>query len=89
MKLRDWINQDKICWKHLSENPNAIELLEKNKDKIEWYNFSTNPSIFTYDYKRIKEFKKDLNEEVISTMFNPIRIQKFIDDGNNFDDYLM
>ena len=40
---------DKIDWDMLSENPNAIHLLEKNKDKINWYNFSANPSIFKID----------------------------------------
>ena len=34
MKLRDWIDYDKLNWKILSLNPNAIELLEKNKDNI-------------------------------------------------------
>ena len=29
MKLLDWIPEDKLEWKWLSENPNAIHLLEK------------------------------------------------------------
>jgi len=32
----------------LSKNPNAIELLKKNKDKIDWCNIYRNPSIFQY-----------------------------------------
>ena len=35
-KLRSWVDINKIDWIELSENPNAIILLEKNKDKINW-----------------------------------------------------
>ena len=41
MKLLDWIPYDKIHWKYLSENPNAIHLLEANQDKID---LSQNPN---------------------------------------------
>ncbi len=44
MKLLDWINNYKINWSYLSNNPNAISLLEKNFDKINWYNLSSNPN---------------------------------------------
>ena len=44
MKLLDWINNHKINWSYLSNNPNAISLLEKNFDKINWYNLSSNPN---------------------------------------------
>ena len=43
-KLRDWVNKDKINWKLLSFNQNAIELLKENKDKINWNNLSLNPN---------------------------------------------
>jgi hypothetical protein len=29
LKLRDWIEIDKLSWDCLSKNPNAIELLKK------------------------------------------------------------
>ena len=29
-KLRDWIPIEKLSWRVLSENPNAIHLLEQN-----------------------------------------------------------
>ena len=35
---------DKIDWEFLSENPNAIHLLEKNMDKIDWEYLSKNPN---------------------------------------------
>ena len=44
LKLRDWINIDKIDWNGLSYNKNAIKLLKENKNKINWYNLSENPN---------------------------------------------
>jgi hypothetical protein len=44
MKLRDWIDQDKIDWDGLSSNPNAIHLLEKYPNKISWMMLSQNPN---------------------------------------------
>ena len=40
------INVDKIDWPSLSENPNAIHLIEANLDKIIWETIWENPSIF-------------------------------------------
>jgi len=36
MKLLDWIKINNIELNLLSENPNAIDLLEQNKNKIVW-----------------------------------------------------
>ena len=36
LKLRDWVDINKIKWNALLLNPNAIELLKVNKDKINW-----------------------------------------------------
>ena len=54
MKLLDWINKDKIKWRYLSENPNAIYLLEQNKNKINWWDLFGNPNIFEIDKIQIK-----------------------------------
>ena len=43
-KLLDWIDINKINWDYLSENPNSINLLEKNIDKINWIHLSSNPN---------------------------------------------
>jgi len=43
-KLRDWIDENKLYWNYLSENPNAIDLLEKNQKKIDWCRLSVNPN---------------------------------------------
>jgi hypothetical protein len=44
--LLDFVHQniDKIDWKWLSRNPNAIHLLEKHLDKINWQMISRNPN---------------------------------------------
>ncbi len=41
-KLLDWIDISKINWNNLSENYNAISILEKNIDKVDWNNLSEN-----------------------------------------------
>jgi hypothetical protein len=42
LKLRDWIDIEKLDWRWLSANPNAIELLMANPDKINWDRASMN-----------------------------------------------
>jgi hypothetical protein len=44
IELRDWIPIEKLYWKNLSGNPNAIKLLDANPDKIDWHNLSGNPN---------------------------------------------
>ncbi len=43
-KLKSFIDEDKINWRWLSVNPNAIHLLEANQDKIDWDGLSVNPN---------------------------------------------
>jgi hypothetical protein len=43
-KLLDWIDIDKIDCNYLSNNSNAIHILEKNIDKIKWNELSYNPN---------------------------------------------
>jgi hypothetical protein len=38
------MNPDKINWYMLSQNPNAIHMLEKNQDRIDWGMLSQNPN---------------------------------------------
>ena len=45
MKLREFINLEKIDWYNLSENPSAIKLLEATPEKIRWAYLSGNPAI--------------------------------------------
>ena len=49
-------NFDKVDWKFLSQNPNAIELLEQNLEKIDFNTFLVeNPNA-------IELIKKNLNK---------------------------
>ncbi len=42
LKLREWINIDKLNWFKLSKNYNSIDLLRNNLDKINWYYLTEN-----------------------------------------------
>ena len=44
LKLRDWVDSNKLDWNCLSRNLNAVDLLEKNLDKIRWGLLSSNPN---------------------------------------------
>ena len=44
MLFLHWILENRISWYLLSENPNAINLLEQNLDKIIWQYLSGNPN---------------------------------------------
>ena len=44
LKLRDWIDINKLNWNLLSLNPNAISLLNKNQNKINCNYLSFNPN---------------------------------------------
>ncbi len=41
-KLRDWIPLENLYWAYMSENPNAVSLLEQNPEKICWIYLSHN-----------------------------------------------
>ena len=43
-KLLDWIPAHKLYWEWLSQNPEALYLLEMNLDKINWHYVSKNPA---------------------------------------------
>ena len=55
-----WIDIKKLNWDNLSENPNAINLLNNNFDKINWNRLSknTNPKIINLLEKKINLDKK-------------------------------
>jgi hypothetical protein len=42
---------------------------------------STNPNIFTYDYKKIKERKQYIHEDLMKKLFHPSRVEKFLNDN--------
>ena len=55
---------------------------------LDFYEIELNPSIFTYDYKKIKEDHKELNVELVEYLHRPCFIEKYIEAGNNIEDYL-
>jgi hypothetical protein len=60
MKLLDWIDESKIDWTLLSENPNAINLLEQNPDKIDWFWLCLNPNAIHLLEKKSRQNKLGL-----------------------------
>lgn len=74
--LEEYLN--KIIWKNLSSNENAIHLLEKNIDKIDWMNLSLNKNIMQFltylDTKKMKDNCKKFAEELAQYVFHPARL---------------
>jgi hypothetical protein len=95
LELRDWIPIEKLYWKNLSGNPNAIKLLDANPDKIDWYNLSGNPNGFDLIKKYVIGNKEQedkilwhnlsLNSKV-AIKFLETKIQE---DENNISWYLL
>ena len=81
MKLLDWIDKDNISWNFLSQNPNAIYLLEQNKDKINWHNLSENPNAIHL----LEQNKDKINWENLSSNPNAIHLLEQNKDKINWD----
>ncbi len=68
----------KIDWDRLSENPNAIHILQNNLDNVDFRNLSYNPNathlFFKYDYQTMMQNNKDFCEELVQKVFNPNRL---------------
>ena len=72
---------------YLSQNPNAIHLLEKNPEKIHWGWFSKNPSIFEEDYQTLsKERTEVLREELVMKTWHPKRFMSWCLDTDEVKD---
>ena len=69
---------DKIDWRLLSGNPNAMILLEKNVDKIRWFELSSNPSIFELDYEALEKRCNIYKEELIKKALHPSIIKRYL-----------
>jgi hypothetical protein len=83
--IEQHIDHPDICWQALSVNPNAIDLLLKNKEKIDWIMIWSNPGIFTYDYSFMKMRANLYKEELMSVLFHPRNYHKFATWG--FDEF--
>ena len=53
-----------------------------------WSKNGTKNLIASYDYQEIKNSYQDLSKELQEYLFHPMRIQKWIDGGNDIEDYL-
>ncbi len=71
-------NLDKVDWNLLSGNSEAIHILEANTDKVEWNWLSHNLNIMQYDYEFMRLSKETLHEELISFIYHPDKINKWI-----------
>ena len=67
-ELREWIPFEKINFKNLSKNKNAISILEKNKDKINWSFLSMNPEAIHMFTEINNIFSSEIYFEIIKNM---------------------
>jgi hypothetical protein len=62
----------------LSENPNAIPILEKNLDIVDWDILSANPNVnlllSKLDYQEMKIKTKEFSRELTERVFHPERL---------------
>jgi len=78
---------EKVCEKEedsmylMSSNQNGVGLLRLFREQIDWESFSANPSIFTINYRYLRERNRALFEELISNRFHPDNIRKFTEWG--------
>jgi hypothetical protein len=92
---KGYIDLTKINLILLCQNPNLYKILEKfiglgklllqSYDK---YYIERNSSLFTYDYAFIKVERKELNEAIIQKIYEPSRIAKWLEAGNEIDEYM-
>jgi hypothetical protein len=75
-------NQYNINWAMLSGNPNASRLLENNQDKIYWGVLYRNPCIFKIDQYNMLQNCMLFAEELMLTVFAPIRLNKIAEKTN-------
>jgi len=59
-ELLDWVNQERINWFNLSQNPAAIDLIMSNPRHINWAELSGNPAIFKPNVAKCKAVTKIL-----------------------------
>ena len=80
LKLRDWIDINKIEWDYLSLNENAIELLKENQDKIYWNFLSLNINVI----ELLKENQNKINWDILSSNSSAMSLLKENQDKINW-----
>ena len=81
-------NLDKVDWYMMCQNPEAIHILEKNQDKIDWNSLSFNSEIFDYSYEYLEKRCNVFKEELIQKAMNPKKLQRYIDEGYDMEEFL-
>lgn len=73
-------NPEKIDWAYLSANPAAIHLLEANPEKTIYKFLAVNPNamhlLLLLDTKKMNKNMKPFAEELMSYVFNPMRLSR-------------
>jgi hypothetical protein len=69
-----------VNWEALSENLNAIPILEKNLDKVDWDALSYNPNVIhllaELDTNLMLEQCKSFAKELTEYVFHPTRLER-------------
>ncbi len=85
--ITNHINEfDSIVLNLISFNASGIEYLEQHKELLD-DGILENPNIVTYDYATIRESRFELNNQIIGYFYRPTKIQKWIEAGNEVEDY--
>lgn len=79
--LVEWLD---LSW---SSTPLSTQFIYEYADKLHWDGIFEKKG-FTYPYADMKKSRTELHEEVISTLYHPVRVSKWISDGNAVEDYL-
>ena len=72
LRLKKWINLNKINWIELSANPNAIDFLKEYPEKIDWSYLSLNPNAI----ELLKENPEKIDWNELSLNSNAIELLK-------------
>ncbi len=76
-------------WPLFREHPNRFvspTLLNGDID-YDYMHYNLRQIVFTYDYEGIKKAKNDLHNQIIGYFYRPAKIQKWINNGNEAEDY--
>ena len=90
LKLRKWIPIEKLEWRVLSMNPNAIHILENNLDKVDWDVLSRNANaihILENNLDKVYWYMLSYNPNIFEYDYKEIKNTLY--DSNGFVEELM
>lgn len=71
-----------------NSNPRAIDFLETHQRLISQAWLLSNSAVIDYDYELIRNCKQQLHHDLMQHLYQPLFIEKWIDAGNDIEDYL-